>query len=639
MISVERYDQKEALLPITGIILCGGKSSRMGRPKAFLPYAGSTFIEHQIELARKTFAEFFLVTSQPDAFDHLGVRVIEDIVADRGPLGGILSGLLACQTPEAFVIACDMPLVDRALIRKIYSESRDCDACLLLHDQNVEPLFGIYRKSCIKFAENLINSGRLKMHDFLSTIALKTFEQQEDSQNGVDRLPVYFNVNSPEDYSRVLNQQQFKQSTKNSLSLSEAQGKISDNAAPLPARKLALIDVNGYYLAESIIARSKLPPFDNSAVDGFGVLLKDVEFASETEPAKLKCIGEMKAGSAEDFRIEPGTCLKILTGARVPDGVEAVVMQECCELRDGSVYVFKQARKLENIRLAGEEFAEGSEVMSAGVLASPPVVGLLANFGYEQFSVIEKPRVAIVTTGDELVQPGQPLALGQIYDSNSFTMRAAILALGITEVKLIPAKDTVAATRIAFTEAIEFADVVISSGGVSVGDYDVVKDVLEEIEVKTIFWGVKIKPGEPVYFGTTNKNGARSKKLVFGLPGNPVALLVTYHQLVKPALLKMMGKIDQSSTESKLRARLLPENAFKAGVPSSKRRTGERVDLVRATLSTTSEAFLVAKPTIGQDSHMLSGLAKAECLLHLKTGTDAPADQAPVVVEPIEWNK
>jgi molybdopterin molybdotransferase len=401
---------------------------------------------------------------------------------------------------------------------------------------------------------------------------------------------------------------------------------------------LPLVDVNGYYLAESIIAKFKLPPFDNSAVDGFGVLLKDVEFASDAKPSQLKCIGEMKAGSDKDFRLEPGSCIKILTGARVPDGVEAVLMQECCELRDGVVHIFKQARKLENIRLAGEEFAEGSEVMPAGVLTTPPVIGLLANFGYEQFSVIEKPRVAIVTTGDELVQPGQPLARGQIYDSNSFMMRAAILALGITEVKLIATKDTVEATRIAFTEAVEFADVVISSGGVSVGDYDVVKDVLEEMEVKTVFWGVKIKPGEPVYFGTTSKSGALNK-LVFGLPGNPVALLVTYHQLVKPALLKMMGKIDQSSAESKLKARVLPESTTRVRVPSSKKRTGERVDLVRATLSTTSEAFLVAKPTIGQDSHMLSGLAKAQCLLHLKTGPDLPADQSPVVVEPIEWNK
>jgi molybdopterin molybdotransferase len=421
------------------------------------------------------------------------------------------------------------------------------------------------------------------------------------------------------------------------LSLSEAREQILNNTARLPEKKVLMIDVNGHYLAESITAKFKLPPFDNSAVDGYGVLLKDVESASEKEPVELRYLGEVKAGSAADLQIEPRTCIKILTGAPIPSGVEAVVMREYCDLRDGIVYVTKPAAHLENIRIAGEEFDEGAQVLPAGILASPPVVGLLANFGYERFSVIEKPRVAVVVTGDELIKPGQPLAPGQIYDTNSFSMRAALLALGIREIKIIHVKDTVGATRNAFEEALNFADAVISSGGVSVGDYDYVKEVLEQVGVKTVFWGVKVKPGKPVYFGVVASAAGRGNKLIFGLPGNPVSLLVTYHQLVKPALAKMMGKVEQKSTAVKFRARMLPDAESRTRALSSKKAAG-RLDLVRGTLSTTEEGLLIATPTTGQDSHMLSGLAAAECFIHIEAGQEAVSEGSPVTIEPIDWH-
>jgi molybdenum cofactor guanylyltransferase len=207
-VSLERCRQEEVLLPVTGVILCGGKSRRMGRPKEFLVYADMTFIEHQINLVSQTFEEFFLVASDPDVFSHLGVKVVKDVVSDQGPLGGILSGLLACRTPQAFVMACDMPLIDGRLIRKLYSESANCDACVLAHDQHVEPLFGIYARSCIKPIESLMASGRLKMQNLLSEISLKTFHVPE-REAADDRLPAYFNVNSPQDYSRLLEELAF----------------------------------------------------------------------------------------------------------------------------------------------------------------------------------------------------------------------------------------------------------------------------------------------------------------------------------------------------------------------------------------------------------------------------------------------
>ncbi|MGH9551594.1 MAG: molybdopterin molybdotransferase MoeA, partial [Terriglobales bacterium] len=240
------------------------------------------------------------------------------------------------------------------------------------------------------------------------------------------------------------------------------------------------------------------------------------------------------------------------------------------------------------------------------------VVGQLAMLGYREFLVHRRPRVALVVTGNELVEPGQPLKPGQIYDSNSYALSAAIVALGLEPPQIHRALDTRESTRNAFHEALQEADVVISSGGVSVGDYDYVKVILEELGSRTIFWRVAIKPGKPVYFGVldrTNVPDSRSK-LVFGLPGNPVSVLVTYHQLVKPALCKMMGVTRAFHP------------TFEAMLAAPLNKKPGRLDFVRATARAGEGALVMAQPTRGQDSHMMSGLAKANSLIHFPADAD-----------------
>jgi molybdopterin-guanine dinucleotide biosynthesis protein A len=195
---------REALpLAVTGLVLCGGKSRRMGRPKAFLPYQGTTLVEHILTTIKDLFSEIFIVANEPDDYENLGVDVVKDILPYRGPLGGILSGLLVAQHPYSFVIACDMPLVDRRLIREMTASRHGNDVVVLAHKNGIEPLLGLYSKNCVKSLEESLFAGNLSVQDFLSGLKAQTFSCSYDAAAD-DTLPPFFNVNTPQDYSRVI---------------------------------------------------------------------------------------------------------------------------------------------------------------------------------------------------------------------------------------------------------------------------------------------------------------------------------------------------------------------------------------------------------------------------------------------------
>lgn len=411
------------------------------------------------------------------------------------------------------------------------------------------------------------------------------------------------------------------------LSYNEALAAVLANTEVLPQKNVALRKLYGHFLAEPVIARFGLPLFDNSAVDGFGVLVADLQNARETTPAQLKLLGEIRAGSDKSFALESGTAVKILTGARVPASVEAVVMKEYCQEQNGSVRVLRSATAGENIRRAGVEFAKGAQILPSGLRITPPIVGLLATLGYKLFAVHDKPKVSVVVTGDELIQPGKKLGPGEIYDSNSYALEAAITALGINGTSVIHALDTRKETKAAFKQAFAESDVIISSGGVSVGDHDYVKEILEEMNVRTVFWRVKIKPGKPIYFGALEMKGSQIPKLIFGLPGNPVSVLVTFHQFVKPALLKMMGGKKEDAAQ------------FCAINQKHLKKVPGRLDLVRGRLSCTADGHLKALATTGQDSHMLSGLAFADCLIHFGEDAEYLEEGRPVPIDLISWTE
>jgi molybdopterin molybdotransferase len=385
----------------------------------------------------------------------------------------------------------------------------------------------------------------------------------------------------------------------------------------------------GRILAQPVKARNDTPPFDSSAVDGFGVNPADVAKATPHAPVRLECVRTIQAGQSARMRLRRGMAVKLMTGACVPAGVGGIVMREFCQ-EEGSVVLVSRAVKAgEHIRPRGGEFRKGQEVLPAGTRVTPPVVGLLATFGLTTVNVYAQPVVAIVVTGDELLPPGERLRPGKIRDCNSYGLRAAARAIGIEDCTAIRVKDHPALLQQRLGSALRRANVLLTVGGVSVGDYDYVRPVLEALGVRQVFWRVAVKPGKPAYFGIFDQarrsGAARGRQcFVFGLPGNPVSALVGFHQMVKPALLKMMGMT--GGPPLTLRARLAGARHKEAG----------RMEWVRGVLQTRADQ-LVVRPTAGADSHMLGGLARANCLVRLPRAASYVADGEVVIVEPLKW--
>jgi molybdopterin molybdotransferase len=403
------------------------------------------------------------------------------------------------------------------------------------------------------------------------------------------------------------------------IEFEEAINKILKHTHCLSSEFVKLNDSLGYVLAENVVAREPIPRFDSSAVDGYAVCIEDLKNASNKTPVELPIIGEVKAGDTIIPILRKNYAIKIFTGAVVPKNTTAVVMQENTKTEKKNVLIFRKPEKGENIRRAGEEFKKDAVVLAKGELITPAVVGLLASLGYAKIRVFRKPKVALIVTGNELQLPGRSLRVGKIYDSNSFGLAVALESRRIYPIFVRLVRDDKQSIRKAISKAVKLSDVIISVGGVSVGEYDFVKEVLINLGVKEIYWKVAIKPGKPNFFGVLGK------KLVFGLPGNPVAAMLSFYKLVIPALNKLMGMSNSSILE--LRAVLTQGIKKKAG----------RLEFVRGILTTDKDDKLFVTPAKGQDSHMLGGLAKANCLIHFPKEETIIPKGSMATVELLRW--
>jgi molybdopterin molybdotransferase len=410
---------------------------------------------------------------------------------------------------------------------------------------------------------------------------------------------------------------------KNMITYEQALSTVLAHAQPLGTDSPPLDKLSGMVLAEPVLAPHDLPLFNNSAVDGFGVRLTDVEAASGENPARLKLLGTIQAGDSVDLALQQGTAVKILTGAPIPSEVEAVIMQEFSESVNGSVSLIQGAKAGENIRYRGEEYRSGDVVLEANTVISPPVIGLLASLGYGAAKVYRKPRISILITGNELLPPGQPLSPGRIYESNSYSLISALQAMGLDVVSVRTASDQKTDLTVAMAGALEVSDIVISTGGVSVGEFDLVKDIAGSLDIETLFWKVAIKPGKPVFFGIKREPATR-QKLIFGLPGNPVAVLVTFHLFIRPLLLQMTGRKGKSASFQK------------ACLSADLRKKPGRLDFVRGKLDVGGDQLAVT-PCKGQGSHMLGGLAQADCLILFPQEASFLAAETIVDIIPLHW--
>lgn len=392
------------------------------------------------------------------------------------------------------------------------------------------------------------------------------------------------------------------------LSVDHAIARILDVFQPLPAEIVPLLDSLGRVLAADILADMDSPPFANSSMDGYAVRAKDTQGADEQQPARLRVVMDIPAGTTPDGAISHGEAARIMTGAPMPDGADAVVPVELTDQgwRSGDnpplpdfVSVYKTVEPGSAVRPRGEDFAFGDVVLSALTPLRPQEMGILAALGIATVPVIRQPRVVILSTGDELLEVDAPLETGKIRDANGYTLYGLVKLYGGEPIRLPIIRDTLDDARARFYEALSYQpDIILSSAGVSVGTFDVVRAVLEEMGAIN-FWRVNLRPGKPLAFG--HIEGVP----FLGLPGNPVSAMVTFDVFVRPALLKLTSQPDAVPTVTAI----LGEDV----------RSDGRRSYVRVRLHRDGDA-LIATTTGTQSSGALTSMVKADGLIILPEG-------------------
>ena len=392
------------------------------------------------------------------------------------------------------------------------------------------------------------------------------------------------------------------------LSVEEARQRMLDSISVLPPEKRGILDSIGYVLAEDVYAAENIPPFDNSAMDGYAAVAEDVQEASEDGPVQLSIIETIPAGYAPTKHVERGQAARIMTGAMMPDGADAVVMVEDTQSEGDTVKIFDGVEKDENVRFAGESVKEGELVLSKGKLIRPQEISMLASLNKSEIVVYKRPKVAVISTGDELTPLGEELKPGKIRDSNRYGIYGQIKEAGCYPIDVDIVGDDEVELERRLRDAVAGADAVITSGGVSVGEYDVVKAVLTRLgEIN--FWRVAMKPGKPQAYGFID--GVP----IFGLPGNPVSSLVVFELFVRPALLKMAGHSD------------LLRPTFKAILEDDVVNRDGRVNYMRAIISSRDGKYY-AKTTGPQGSGILYSLVLANGFIIIPSGVTVKAGEA-----------
>ncbi len=372
---------------------------------------------------------------------------------------------------------------------------------------------------------------------------------------------------------------------------------VLDAVTPLAPYDQPLLDAIGLPVCEDVISAIDLPRFSNSAMDGYAVRREDVAGASEQRPIHLPVVGESAAGSAKPYAMAPGTCLRIMTGAPMPSGADAVVPVEWTNQGRAQVQITRCPEAQEHVRAVGEDVKEGELVLAQGAVIGARQVGLLASVGRPQVRARPRPRVVVLSTGSELRDPGGALGFDSIYDSNSYMLAAAVKASGAIAYRVGLVSDDPQAFTDALSDQLVRADVVVTSGGVSKGDYDVVKDVLGRLGTVE-FCEVAMQPGKPQGLGHVGED----RTPIFTLPGNPVSAFVSFEVFVLPALRRMMGRLPYR--RPLVQAMLTQDLATAPG----------RRQYVRAEFKVTPRGATVT-PVGAQGSHLIGDLAHANSLL------------------------
>jgi molybdopterin molybdotransferase len=410
------------------------------------------------------------------------------------------------------------------------------------------------------------------------------------------------------------------ESTTGVISVEDYLQRVLSRVQPMEPFEHSLMDALGLPVAEDVRATVSLPNFDNSGMDGYAVSFRDVADAAEDRPLHLPVVGEIPAGQATIFELTPGTAVRIMTGAPIPSGCTAVVpfewtSEEGTEARR-EVVVRRAPEEGQHIRRAGEEITEGEVLMRAGEVIGPRQLGLLAAAGHGRVPTAPRPRVVVMSTGTELVEPGRPLGHDSIYDSNSYLLAAAVRAHGGVAYRVNASSDDPAAFSEALGDQLVRADLVVTSGGVSKGTHDVVKEVLSELGTVE-FLEVAMQPGKPQGFGVVGEDATP----IFTLPGNPVSAYVSFEMFVVPALHKLTGRAS------------VGRRLVTGTITTSMRSMRGKQQLIRAKVELGAGGVRVT-PVGGAGSHLIAGLAQADALVVLAEGVTHvdQGDEVPVLL-------
>ena len=390
------------------------------------------------------------------------------------------------------------------------------------------------------------------------------------------------------------------------IPVAEAQRLVLERTHRLDAERVPVERAAGRVLAEPASAVTDLPPFPSSAMDGFAVR------ADEVQPgARLPVVARIAAGAPADRDLAPGEAMAISTGGAVPEGADTVIPLELVEDSGDAIEIREVVAQGGNVRERGSDVRAGDLVLAPGLRLGPAQVGALAAAGIHEVQCAKRPRVGILVTGSELRNPGEELAPGEIYESNGVLLATALQLAGAVPAQLGVVGDDAGELERAMERALLGFDMLITSGGASVGPHDLVREIQAGLRVEEVFWGVAVKPGKPVAFGM------RRDHLVFNLPGNPVSVLVTFELFVRPAVNAMLGLPD-------------PEPDFKRGLLAAPvRRTAEREQFVRARSRREGDDVLL-EPIEGQESHMIARAGRADALIEVQAGEGELEAGAPV---------
>ncbi len=385
----------------------------------------------------------------------------------------------------------------------------------------------------------------------------------------------------------------------NSMPVPRAREVIARFLSPVTTvERVAVRAALGRVLAEDLVSPVDVPSHDNSAMDGYALRFSDLKTDGKVS---LKIVGSAFAGAPYPGALKTGEAVRIMTGGVVPAGADTIVMQEHAEAKDGQVSVGGGHRKGQNLRRAGEDLQRGQPALRRGQPLRPAEIGLIASLGIAEVPVYRRLRVAFFSTGDELVSIGSPLGEGQIYDSNRYTIHGMLTRLGCDVIDMGVVRDDPTLLEAAFREAAAVADVVITSGGVSVGEADFVKELLNKLG-EVVFWKIAMKPGRPLAYGKIGNAH------FFGLPGNPVSVMVTFYQFARDALLKLSG-----------RDPIEPLPTFRVPCTSTLKKAPGRTEFQRGILSRDAAGALSVRVTGEQGSGILRSMSEANCFIILPT--------------------